>query len=215
MLLKGSGFTVGTTSIGALPAGITIRDVAVISFTRATATFDVASTATLGNRDINVTTAGGTSDAVIFTVANPFPDLEIVGARNGAFAAGFDESYSITVRNRGGTQTTSAINVTDTLPGGFTFVSAAGAGWSCTAAGSNISCINGSVLAPDAATNFNLTVAVGSNAAPGVTHTVAVSTPGDLSLSNNTHTENTPVPFVSCCRTTGRPGAGHRYPFPS
>jgi uncharacterized repeat protein (TIGR01451 family) len=139
--LKGTGFAAGATSIGALPAGITIRDTTVVSFTRMTATFDIASAAALGGRQISVTTAGGTSEAVIFTVANPFPDLEIVGAHNGTFAAGFDETYTITVRNLGGMPTTAAIVVTDSLPDGLTFVSAAGAGWSCSAAGSNLSAL--------------------------------------------------------------------------
>jgi hypothetical protein len=193
VMLKGSGFVVGTTSIGALPSGITIRDTMVLSFTRLAATFDVASAAALGDRDISVTTPGGTSEPVAFTVASPFPDLDIVGAHNGTFGAGFDESYSITIRNRGGVPTTGPITVTDALPGGLTFAGIAGAEWSCGAAGPNVSCTNASVLAPGETTSFILNVAVGSSAAPGVMHTVVVSTVGDLSLSNNTHAENTPV----------------------
>jgi uncharacterized repeat protein (TIGR01451 family) len=211
--LKGTGFAPGTTSIGALPTGITVRDATVVSFTRLTAIFDIASVADLGNRQISVTTAGGTSESVIFTVANPFPDLEIVGAHNGTFAAGFDETYSITIRNLGGMPTTGAITVNDTLPDGLTFVSAAGAGWSCSAAGSNLSCTNPSLLAPDETTSFTLTVAVDSSAAPGVTHTVRVSTAGDLSLSNNTHSENTPVlavPVPTFVFTPPSPAAGQQ-----
>ena len=205
VLLIGSGFTAGTTSIGA-PTGVTIRDTTVISFTRMSATFDVGTNASLGDRAISVTTPGGTSAAVAFTVADPFPDVEIVSAPHGTFAAGFDESYSITVRNRGGVPTTGALTVTDSLPGGLTFVSAAGQGWSCAAAGSSVSCGNASVLAPDAATSFTLTVAVAGSAAPGVTHTVVVSTAGDLSLSNNTHAQNTPILAVPAPTFVFTPG---------
>jgi len=103
--------------------------------------------------------------------------------------------------------TTGDITVTDTLPGGLAFVSAAGAGWSCVATGSNVSCTSASAVPPGAATSFTLTVAVAGSAAPGVTHTVAVSTAGDLSLSNNTHTQNTPVLAVPAPAFAFTPGS--------
>jgi uncharacterized repeat protein (TIGR01451 family) len=190
--LQGSGFAVGASAIEALP-GITIRQTEVQSFTRMTATFDVAADATLGVRSVRVTTAGGTSEASSFTVANPFPDLEVSSAHSSTFGVGFDESYTITIRNAGSVPTTGTIHVADVLPNGLSFVSAGGGGWSCSAQGANLACANPSVLNPDSSTSFVLTVAVESSATPSVTHTVVASTNGDLNSANNIHSDPTQV----------------------
>jgi hypothetical protein len=190
--LQGSGFAVGATTIEALP-GITIRDTVAQGFTRVTATFEAAADATLGVRSVRVTTAGGTSEPINFTVTNPFPDLEIAGAHSRVFGAGFDESYTVTIRNAGSVPTSGTMHVADVLPNGLSFVSAGGAGWSCSAQGATVACANSSVLEPDSATSFTLTVAVDAGAAPGVTHIVVVSMNGDLNSANNIHSDPTQV----------------------
>ena len=191
--LQGSGFVIGGTTIEGIP-GIAVRDAVVQSFTRLTATLDVSADTDLGGRNIRVTTAGGTSGGIEFVVADPFPDLEISGSHSGNFGAGFDESYSITVKNVGGVPTSGAINVVDVLPSGLSFVSAAaGAGWSCSAAGSTVSCSTAAILEPSSSTAFTLTVAVDSSGAPAVTHTVTVATSGDINSANNTHADITAI----------------------
>ena len=212
VVFQGSGFVTGGTAIEAIP-GISVRDTVVQTFTRMTATFEIAPDATLGVRNVRVTTAGGTSAAIDFTVANPFPDLEIVGTHTGNFGAGFDESYSVTVRNVGSIPTSGLIQVADLLPNGLSFVGANGSGWSCSTAGANVSCGSSSVLEPDSSTSFVLTVRVDVGATPGVTHTVAVSTSGDLNPSNNTHSDNTLVlapPTPTLTLTPSPPIAGQQ-----
>jgi glucose/arabinose dehydrogenase len=190
--LQGSGFVIAGTSMEGIP-GIVIRDLIVQSFTRMTATFDISADADMGARSIRVATAGGTSEGIEFVIAIPFPDLEIVGSHSSTFGAGFDEAYSITVRNAGGVSTSGAINFVDVLPNGLSFVSANGSGWSCGAAGSTVSCAHASILEPGSSTTITLTVAVDSSAAPAVTHTVMASTTGDLNSANNTHADITAV----------------------
>src|SRR4030095_2747972 len=116
-------------------AGITVRDVVVIDSTTATAKLVVDATASLGPRGATVTTSGGTSGPVTFIVANPFPDLSVASSHTGTFAAGFDQTYTITITNEGGTPTTRAISVMDLLPPGLAFITGVGPDWSCSASG--------------------------------------------------------------------------------
>jgi hypothetical protein len=51
-------------------AGITVSSVNVVGPNLATATFAISASATLGTRNVTVTTAGGTSNVAIFTVVS-------------------------------------------------------------------------------------------------------------------------------------------------
>ena len=59
----------------------------------------------------SVTTEGGTSDPIALIVADPFPDLSIRSTHSGNFGAGFEGTYSVTVKNVGRTHS-GAITVT-------------------------------------------------------------------------------------------------------
>ncbi len=58
-------------------------------------------------------------------------DLAIAKSHTGNFTAGTNGVYKLTVTNVGDTTTTGAINVTDILPSGLSFVSGVGQGWYC------------------------------------------------------------------------------------
>jgi hypothetical protein len=61
----------GVTAIHVSGTGITVSGVTVVNPTTVTATFAISAGATLSARNVTVTTAGGTSNAVTFTVAAP------------------------------------------------------------------------------------------------------------------------------------------------
>lgn len=124
------------------------------------------------------------------------PDLSIQKNSVGNFLVGQQGTYTLRVRNspRSG-PTTDSITVTDTIPTGLTFISATGTNWTCSATGQALTCTyNGPALTPGAfAPTITLRVNVTSAAAPGVTNTATVTTPGDTNLRNNTDSNNTPV----------------------
>ena len=192
-------------------ADITVSNVNVTSLTSATATFDIAAAATLGVRNVTVTTSGGTSSGAPFTVADPFPDLTVSSSHGGNFGVGFNETYTVTARNVGTAPSTGTITVSDTVPAGMTFVSAAGGGWSCSAAGQAVTCTNAVVLAVNAAASYALTVTIGSGAVGTVSHAVAVTTAGDLNTSNDSTTDativvGTPAPVFVFLPSSPPPG---------
>jgi uncharacterized repeat protein (TIGR01451 family) len=189
--LNGTNFVPGLT----LDAGnnVAVSDVQVISSTEAMARLLVGTAASLGASDIRVTTSGGTSGTLPFTIADPFPDLTVASSHIGTFGVGFDETYTVTVRNIGSAATTGTITVTDSLPAGFTFASAAGPGWTCSPAGQNVTCISPTVLAPTDSTPFTIAVSVKGDAASIVNHFVTVTTEGDLNASNNATSDATTV----------------------
>jgi len=61
----------GVTALTVSGNGITVSGVTVVNPTTLTATFTISGAATLSVRNVTVTTAGGTSNAVTFTVAAP------------------------------------------------------------------------------------------------------------------------------------------------
>jgi hypothetical protein len=65
--LTGSNFISGAT-VAVSGGGVSVKNVTVVSATQITATFTIGSSASAGNRNVTVTTSGGTSGAVTFTV---------------------------------------------------------------------------------------------------------------------------------------------------
>jgi uncharacterized repeat protein (TIGR01451 family) len=121
------------------------------------------------------------------------PDLALAKAATSAFSVGSNATYSLVVTNLAPGPTTGALTVTDNLPAGLTFVSGSGVAWTCGASGQLVTCTNPGPLAGSASTIITLTVAVGAAAAPNVTNSATVTTPGDVNTGNNTSTVTTPV----------------------
>ena len=78
--LSGSGLAGATLT---LPTGITLSGTPVVSFSQITAVFLIAVDAPLGAQSITVTTPGGTSTAVTFTVNAPVPTLTTIAPSQG------------------------------------------------------------------------------------------------------------------------------------
>ena len=85
--LTGTGFVTGATAVNPGNTGITVSGVTVVSTTQITATFTIAGTAATGASSVTVTTSGGTSSAVPFTVNPPPPTLTTVSPNSGAQGA--------------------------------------------------------------------------------------------------------------------------------
>jgi uncharacterized repeat protein (TIGR01451 family) len=139
------------------------------------------------------TNPGNNTSSVTSPVATTL-DAAIAKTHVGSFTVGQNGVYTIRVTNAGSTATTGALTVVDNLPNGLSFVSASGTGWSCSAVGAVVTCVNPIILpAGGAAPSIQLTVAVSSAALPSVTNVATVSTPGDAVASNNIARDPTPV----------------------
>jgi len=187
----GTNFAAGSTTLNI--SGIAVSNLTVVNAGTLTATLTIAATAASGSYDVTATTPQGSTDSIPFRVADPFPDLSITSSHSGRFGVGFNETYTVSVTNNGIRPTTGAITVSDLVPAGLTVVSGVGAGWSCSAAGSNYVCTNTSTLAPGASSSYTLIVAVGTTAATAVNHTVSVTTPGDVNADNDSATDPTTI----------------------
>jgi uncharacterized repeat protein (TIGR01451 family) len=135
----------------------------------------------------------------------PGPELFIVKSHSGNFVVGTNGTYSIALFNGGPVASSGAYTVTDTLPAGLTFVSAAGTGWTCTAAGQSVTCTSSTAVAAAAPSPNNITVTVLPTAAavPTVTNRAVVAGGGDTDTTNNTTADvtivsplGTPVPTL-------------------
>lgn len=122
-------------------------------------------------------------------VTPPQPDLTITKTHRGNFAQGGSGSYDLKVRNlpTATGPTYGPVVINDTLPAGFSFVSATGNNWNCLANGQLVTCVyNGAAvrpggILPDLRVNVNVT------APPGTyVNQAEVTTPADSNLRNNT-----------------------------
>ncbi|HEX2089649.1 MAG TPA: DUF11 domain-containing protein, partial [Actinomycetota bacterium] len=87
-------------------------------------------------------------------------DLSIAKTHAGSFLVGTEETYDLEVSNDGPTEAEGPITVSDTLPAGLTYDSFAGAGWSCSAVGQDVTCTHAANLAAGASATVSLTVDV-------------------------------------------------------
>ncbi|MFT3665547.1 SdrD B-like domain-containing protein [Piscinibacter sp.] len=138
-----SGQVVTCTHAGNHPAGTPIAPLSIVARINA-ASGNVTNTATVAP------SAGGTADpnpanngATVTTAVQPGADVRI-NAKTITSAtpviAGTNVTFQIQPRNSGPAAATNAV-VTDTLPAGFTFVSAStGSPWNCTNAGQTVTC---------------------------------------------------------------------------
>lgn len=115
--------------------------------------------------------------AEIIAVPNiPVADLSVGVTLNDLLIRGQNSTYTVNVANNGPNNEPGPIVVTTALPAGLGFVSGSGSGWSCTAAGLNVSCSygGGGLANGAAAPPMTLTVSVAATASGTISNTVTV-----------------------------------------
>jgi uncharacterized repeat protein (TIGR01451 family) len=183
ILFTGTNLVVGSTTISPIP-GVSVS-ILSIDGTRVDAIFTIGSAATLGPHSVTLTTPGGTTQPMTFTIFDPFPDLRVRRPEESLWA-GLTGAYFIIVDNHG-TAPANTMVVTDVLPPELTFLSGGGDGFSCSANGELVSCsYSGSPMDPLSTRTISMTVAVSVSAPSTLTHPVSVASSEDMNPSNNT-----------------------------
>ena len=85
--VAGSNFISGGTSLSVSGTGVAVSNVAVVNPAQLTATFTIASGAPAGIRQATVTTVGGTSTGVSFTLTGPPPVTDTIPPVPGNFGS--------------------------------------------------------------------------------------------------------------------------------
>jgi uncharacterized repeat protein (TIGR01451 family) len=136
---------------------------------------------------------GGTGGTATATVGVVVPDLTVALSHTGNFLSPqTGATYTITVSNSGGADTTAVITVNDNLPTGLTATDLSGPNWNCTL--TPLQCTRGDTLF--AGTSFEpitLTVNVASNAPASVTNTVTVSGGNETNTANDSASDPTQI----------------------
>jgi uncharacterized repeat protein (TIGR01451 family) len=125
-------------------------------------------------------------------------DVSVVKSHVGDGLIGQTLDFTLAVANAGPSDARDA-EVTDSLPAGLAFVSGGGAGWSCSAVGTTVTCDRTGALAPGSpAEQITVRVSVGAAAYPSVdnTATVSASTP-DPNAVNDASTDSVTVPALA------------------
>ena len=116
------------------------------------------------------------------------PDLTLSKTHTGSFTRGGTGTYTLTVRNTGDQPTSGTITVTDTLPTGLTFASAAGTGWACSASGQTVTCTSSTAIPVGGSSAFTLSVNVaadaGTTSGNSVTNSASVSGGGEAAANS-------------------------------
>ena len=142
---------------------------------------------TAGSRTVRlrVTDADGdTADTTrLVVVGPPAPDLVIDKSGDPNVTVGSTTDFTLQVSNVGGAATSGTTTVTDTLPGGLSYSSFAGTGWTCGAAAQVVTCTSTDVVPAFTGTFPPLTVtalADGTVADVTVTNSASVTTDGEI-----------------------------------
>jgi hypothetical protein len=106
--LIGTGLTGATVKTG---AGLTVVNLVFVSSTQINAAFVIAATAPLGAQSITVTTAGGTSNALTFTVLPPPPAITSLNSPFSRSATTNNQGVTLQGTNLGGAAAITAIHV--------------------------------------------------------------------------------------------------------
>ena len=187
-----NGAAVTCTRSDALAPGTSYPPVTITVNVAAGAPASVTNTATIsGGGDVN-TTNNTTMDVATIL---PGPDLIISKSHVGSFTQGqTGATYTISATNAGGSPTSGAVSLIDTVPTGLTPTTASGAGWTCGIIGITVNCSRSDALAPGASYgSVTLTVDVASDAPASVTNTATISGGGDVNPANNAATDVTTI----------------------
>jgi uncharacterized protein YraI len=168
-----------------VPPSTTSGDGGIATFT---VTSNLAGTSVLTAVANSVTI---TNTATLTVTGGSGPDLAISKAHNGNFTVGTNGTFNIAVFNIGSAVPSGAvITVSDTLPAGLTFVSAAGPGFTCGFSAPTVTCIRTTGMLFGEVSVINLVVT--PTAAGVVLNTATVSLSGgpvDVNPTNNSSTD--------------------------
>jgi uncharacterized repeat protein (TIGR01451 family) len=157
----------------------------------ATSAGNLTNTATVATTGDSNTANNTSTDTVAITAA---PDLAITDTATSVFIPGANGTFSIAVNNVSTGPTFGPMTVTDTLNSNFTFVSAAGTGWTCAAAAQVVTCTNpGPIAGGAAAGTITLTVGVNAAATGNISNTATIATTDDNNAANNSSTVSVPI----------------------
>jgi uncharacterized repeat protein (TIGR01451 family) len=140
------------------------------------------------------------------------PDLGIDKSHTAIATCGQPFSYLVVVTNLGNASTAGPVMVQDNLPAGLTFVSGGGSGWSCSAAGSAVTCSNPAVIPPGTGSTLTLTVLLScpSGVPPAsITNCATVTTSPELNLGNNQACDSTSPAAAAGCVVAIAAGGSH------
>ena len=167
---SGSSEVIAALGTGTVPAGGTMAVGAVTTVTfRTTVRDTLANGSSITNRaraDYKAATGGLPlgSESNLVPAAITAPDLTISKSAND-FAQGGTATWTMTVRNVGGTRLTSKVTVADEIPAGVTGVRASGSGWTCEVIPARVICQRpGPVEAGGSTPPITLTGRVGNGA---------------------------------------------------
>jgi uncharacterized repeat protein (TIGR01451 family) len=188
------GGTCDITTVVLSPINISMVGAVLTAGSSCTISVDVLATA--AGDQVNTTGAvtsveGGTGGTATATVSVLVPDLTVAMSHAGNFfSPQTGATYTITVSNAGGADTSALITVNDTLPAGLTATSLSGPNWNCTL--SPLQCTRGDVLfAGTSFEDITLTVDVASNAPASLTNTATVSGGAESNTANDTASDPT------------------------
>ncbi len=133
----------------------------------------------------------------------PKSDMQVTVVASPGFTSGSNATYTLTLDNNGPQTAAGPITVADTLAVGLTYVSATSVGWSCSAAGSVVTCTWAGNYFKSTPTTVTITVFVTPAAGTSVTNVARVSYPGndDTNLANNVATTVSPVTLRTVATT--------------
>ncbi len=106
--LTGTNFTVGST-VSVSGTGVSVSGITRVSATQLTANFAIALTATQGSRSVSVTTSGGTTGTVNFTITAPPPKPTLTSITCSAISGVPNGCASATSAIRGDTVTVTLV----------------------------------------------------------------------------------------------------------
>ncbi len=182
-----SGNSCTSSPSALLGAGVVLPQLTTANFYEVLVSARVTATTGSVTNVATVATPPGVTDRFPFNntaTAGPIivagPNMAITKDANGLFAPGAAASYTIGVSNGGTGPTIGPVTVVDVLPAGVSYVSATGAGWSCSASGQTVTCVNASTFVPGGSGSIAVAVTVAATAQGTLTNTATVSTPGDL-----------------------------------
>lgn len=138
----------------------------------------VTNSATVRTDTVDIDPADDTDSDLVDV---PLSVLDMTKELTGDLYAGSEAIYRLSVRNAGPSPTRGQLSVVDELPADLQFVSASGDGWTCSAAGSTVTCSSGGVIPVSATAVVDVTVRVAGSAGSNVSNTATVTGGNDVS----------------------------------